>query len=46
MNDVVESPIPHTFTEVLHSDAKVEKKEPTAEQKFQTNVNDVALHIL
>jgi Domain of unknown function (DUF4962)/Heparinase II/III-like protein len=45
VNDVVEGAIPHTFTEVLHSDTRIEKKEPTAEQKFQTNVNDVALHI-
>jgi hypothetical protein len=45
VNDVVESAVPHTFTEVLHSDARIEKKVPTPEQKFQTNVNDVALHI-
>src|SRR5262249_52434231 len=45
VTDAVESAIPHTLTEVLHSDTRIEKKEPTAEQKFQTNVNDVALHI-
>ena len=42
VKDVVESTIPHTFTEILHSDAKIE---PIAEQRYQTNINNVALHI-
>jgi len=42
VKDVVESSIPHTFTEVLHSDAKIE---PTAEQKYQTTINGVGLHM-
>jgi len=42
VNDLVESTSPHLFTEVLHSDAKIN---PIAEQKYQTNFNDVALHI-
>jgi hypothetical protein len=42
VNDAVESTSPHIFTEVLHSDAKIN---PIAEQKYQTNINDVALHI-
>jgi hypothetical protein len=42
VNDVVQSTSPHIFTEVLHSDAEIN---PIAEQKYQTNINDVALHI-
>ena len=42
VNDVVESTIPHTFTEVLHSDTKVE---PIAEQRYETKINGAALHI-
>jgi hypothetical protein len=42
VNDVVESTSPHIFTEVLHSDAKIN---PIAEQKYQTSISDVALHI-
>ena len=42
VRDVVESTSPHIFTEVLHSDAKMES---IAEKRFQTNINDVALHI-
>ncbi len=42
VNDLVESTSPHLFTEVLHSDAKLN---PLAEQKYRTNINDVALHI-
>ena len=42
VNDVVESTSPHIFTEVLHSDAKID---PIAEQRYQTNISDVALHI-
>jgi hypothetical protein len=42
VNDVVESTSPHIFTEVLHSDAKID---PLAEQRYQTNISDVALHI-
>jgi hypothetical protein len=42
VNDIVESASPHFFTEVLHSDAKID---PIAEQKYRTNINDVALHI-
>jgi hypothetical protein len=45
VNDAVESAIPHTFTEVLHSDTKIEQIEPIAGQRYQTNINDVALHI-
>jgi hypothetical protein len=42
VNDVVESALPHTFTEVLHSDAKIR---PVAEQRYQTKINYVALDI-
>jgi hypothetical protein len=42
VNDIVESTFPHIFTEVLHSDAKIE---PIAQQKYHTNLSDVALHI-
>jgi Domain of unknown function (DUF4962)/Heparinase II/III-like protein len=42
VNDVVDSASPHIFTEVLHSDSKIE---PIAEQKYQTTINDVAFHI-
>jgi hypothetical protein len=45
VNDVVESAIPHTFTEVLHSDAKIETKKSSPAQKFQTTINNVALNI-
>jgi hypothetical protein len=42
VRDVVESTSPHIFTEILHSDSKMES---IAEERFQTNINDVALHI-
>jgi hypothetical protein len=42
VNHVVEGTSPHIFTEVLHSDAKIN---PIAEQKYQTSISDVALHI-
>ena len=42
VNDIVESTSAHVFTEVLHSDAKID---PIVEQKYQTNINNVALHI-
>src|SRR5216683_3902677 len=42
VNDIVESTSPHLYTEVLHSDAKIN---PIAEQKYRTKINDVALHI-
>jgi hypothetical protein len=42
VNDAVESTSPHIFTEVLHSDAKIN---PIAEQIYQTSINDVTLHI-
>jgi hypothetical protein len=42
VEDAVESTSPHIFTEVLHSDVKIN---PMAEEKYQTTINDVALHI-
>jgi hypothetical protein len=42
VNDIVEGTSPHILTEVLHSDAKIRS---IAEQKYQTNINDVGLHI-
>jgi hypothetical protein len=42
VKDMVESTIPHIFTEVLHSDMKIE---PIAEQRYQTTINGVALHM-
>ena len=42
VNDVMESASPHIFTEVLHSDAKVE---PLEAQRYRININDVALHV-
>jgi hypothetical protein len=42
VKDVIESTSPHIFTEILHSDTKIT---PIAEMKYQTNINNVALHI-
>jgi hypothetical protein len=42
VNDTVESTSPHIFAEVLHSDAKIDS---IGEQRYQTNISDVSLHI-
>jgi Domain of unknown function (DUF4962)/Heparinase II/III-like protein len=43
VHDVVESALPHTYSEVLHSDTKIEA---LAEQRYRTNVNGSTLNIL
>lgn len=42
VKDVVESVIPHTFTEILHSDAKIDS---FAERKYETKIDGVALQM-
>jgi hypothetical protein len=42
VRDVVESTAPHTFSEVLHSDAKIT---PIEDQKYRTEINGAGLNI-